>query len=105
MKLNSLLVGFLLFSVGFAHAQSKAFTPESLWELKQLRGEQVLPDNKQIIHRTTTYDLSQNQGYSEYSVYNVAKKTTEVLTGEVGKISGLRLINYEVAGIFVVGAE
>lgn len=105
MKLNSLLVGFLLFSVGFAHAQSKAFTPESLWELKQLGGEQVSPDNKQIIYRTTTYDVSQNQGHSEYSVYDVAKKTTEVLTGEVGKISGLRWINNEVAGIVVEGDE
>jgi len=105
MKLNNLLVGFLLFSVGFAHAQSKAFTPESLWELKQLGGEQVSPDNKQIIYRTTTYDVSQNQGHSEYSVYNVAKKTTEVLTGEVGKISGLRWINNEVAGIVVEGDE
>lgn len=105
MKLNSLLVGFLLFSVGFAHAQSKAFTPESLWELKQLGGEQVSPDNKQIIYRTTTYDVDQNQGHSEYSVYNVAKKTTEVLTGEVGKISGLRWINNEVAGIVVEGDE
>lgn len=103
MKLQLLLISFLLMSTGLVHAQSKTFTPESLWKLKQLSGEQISPDEKKIIYRTTTFQVDENKGESEYTLFDIKNKTGEVITGEIGKISGLRWLNNDVAGFMVEG--
>jgi dipeptidyl aminopeptidase/acylaminoacyl peptidase len=50
-------------------AQSGILTPENLWKLQRVYGEQVSPDGKVVIYSQKNYDLDKNSGTSHlYSV-------------------------------------
>jgi dipeptidyl aminopeptidase/acylaminoacyl peptidase len=50
-------------------AQSGTLTPENLWKLQRVYGEQVSPDGKVVIYSQKNYDLDKNSGTSHlYSV-------------------------------------
>ncbi len=57
-----LTLTFLLgFITAFTQAQDR-LTPENLWKLKRLYGEQVSPDGKQVIYSLSTYKLEEDKG-------------------------------------------
>lgn len=46
------------------HAQDDKLTPENLWKLKRISGEQVSPDGKTVIYSQKEYQLEADKGIS-----------------------------------------
>ena len=93
-----LSLGLLVMTAPLVTAQKQQFTPEKMWELKQLSGEMLSPDKKQIIYKSTVYDVPENKGNSDYILMDIKKKTCEKITGENAKIEGIRWTENGIAG-------
>ncbi|MDP4934865.1 MAG: peptidase S9, partial [Salibacteraceae bacterium] len=62
MKQIAFFFGLILSLTSFA--QNDVLTPENLWKLQRVYGEQVSPDGKTIIYTQKTYELEKNSGMS-----------------------------------------
>ncbi|HTO37640.1 MAG TPA: S9 family peptidase [Brumimicrobium sp.] len=105
MNLRTLSLGLLVMTAPLVTAQKQQFTPERMWELKQLSGEVLSPDKKQIIYKSTVYDVPENKGNSDYILMDIKKKTCEKITGENAKIEGIRWTENGIAGTITEGKD
>lgn len=64
----------LVISLG-SFAQSDILTPENLWKLQRVYGEQVSPDGKTAIYSQKAYELDKNSGISH--LYSIALDGSE----------------------------
>lgn len=68
MKIFSLIFSLTLAFSAFA--QEDHLTPENLWKLERVYGEEVSPDGKSVMYLQKKYDLTANKGYAE--IYTVS---------------------------------
>lgn len=68
MKIFSLIFSLTLAFSAFA--QEDHLTPENLWKLERVYGEEVSPDGKTVMYLQKKYDLTANKGYAE--IYTVS---------------------------------
>jgi dipeptidyl aminopeptidase/acylaminoacyl peptidase len=71
---SSFLLVLLLSLASLTQAQDR-LTPENLWELKRLYGEQVSPDGKQILYSLSTYDLNADKGTAHLYIIDLQGST------------------------------
>lgn len=98
MRSINLIISVLMLSSA-TFAQKQQFTPENLWELKQLGGEQISPDGKEIIYSSTTFDVKTEKSESKYVLMDVKKNTCEEITGDNASLRGIRWTKEGIAGI------
>jgi dipeptidyl aminopeptidase/acylaminoacyl peptidase len=63
MHMKALLMTLCLFGgLSLAYGQSDRLTPENLWKLNRVYGEQVSPDGKTVIYAKKSYKLKEDKG-------------------------------------------
>lgn len=75
-----LFVAFCLLFTTLQSLAQETLTPELLWKLKRLSGAQLSPDGKFVLYQVQTFDIDQNKGNTDLYLYDVNKKSSQVLT-------------------------
>lgn len=60
-------------------------TPELLWSMGRIGSTVLSPDKTNILYTVTTYNISENRGYSEIYILNSETKETKKLTVNTSK--------------------
>ena len=60
-------------------------TPELLWSMGRIGGTVLSPDKTNILYTVTTYNISENRGYSAIYILNSETKETKKLTVNTSK--------------------
>lgn len=60
-------------------------TPELLWSMGRIGSTVLSPDKKNILYTVTTYNISENRGYSAIYILNSETKETKKLTVNTSK--------------------
>lgn len=60
-------------------------TPELLWSMGRIGSTVLLPDKTNILYTVTTYNISENRGYSAIYILNSETKETKKLTVNTSK--------------------
>lgn len=60
--------------------QTNRLTPELLWKLGRIGGEQVSPDQSKVLYSVTYYKIEDDKGYKDWYVYNLEDKNTTRIT-------------------------
>lgn len=77
MKSVLLVILTMVYTVNFAQ---ETLTPENLWQLDRIYGEEVSPDGKKLLYLVKEYDLSANKGIARIHLRDLQTGNTEIIT-------------------------
>lgn len=60
--------------------ESDRLTPEIMWQLGRISGENLSPDGKKLLYAVTNYKIEDDKGYKDWYCYNIDDETTLRLT-------------------------
>jgi len=80
MRIYFSLFIFLVLTSFSCPQGKRPLTPEDLWKMKRVGSFEISPDNKYGAYVLTEYNISENKGYSDIYVIDLATKETMRLT-------------------------
>ncbi|MDA3881174.1 MAG: S9 family peptidase [Prolixibacteraceae bacterium] len=60
--------------------KSDRLTPEVMWQLGRIGGENVSPDGSRVLFSVTNYKIEDNKGYKDWYIYNIEDETIQRIT-------------------------